>query len=78
MTDEDKARAAQRLLEEPMLAEALALVERDAVEAMLTTYDDIALREGRDTVKAVRALAGKLHAAIVKVQEAKRPRLGVV
>lgn len=78
MTDEDKARAAQRLLEEPMLAEALALVERDAVEAMMLAQDDVALREGRDTVKAVRAVAGKLHAAMLKVQEAKRPRLGVV
>lgn len=78
MTDEDKARAAQRLLEEPMLMEALALVEHDAIEAMLLTYDDIALREGRDTVRTVRAVAGKLHAAMVKVQEAKRPRLGVV
>jgi hypothetical protein len=78
MTDEDKARAAQRLLEEPMLAEALALVERDAIEAMLLTYDDVALREGKDTVKAVRAVAAKLHAAMLKVQEAKRPRLGVV
>jgi hypothetical protein len=78
VTDEDKARAAERLLAEPMLAEALALVERDAVEAMLFAFDDAALREGRDTVKTVRAVAGKLHAAMMKVQEAKRPRLGVV
>lgn len=78
MTDDDKARAAERLLSEPMLAEALALVERDAVEAMLLTYDDVALREGRDTVKAVRAISSKLHAAIVKVQETKRSRLSVV
>lgn len=78
MTDEDKARAAQRLLEEPMLAEALALVERDAIEKLLVASDDKALRECRDYVLAVRAVPTKLHAAMMKVQAAKRPRLGVV
>jgi hypothetical protein len=78
MTDEDKARAAQRLLEEPMLAEAFALVEHEAIEKMMLAYDDAMLKEGRDYVLAVRAVAGKLHAAMLKVQEAKRPKLGVV
>jgi 3-polyprenyl-4-hydroxybenzoate decarboxylase len=78
MTDEDKARAAERLLAEPMLAEALALVEHDYIEAMLRADSDVALREGRDTVKAIRAIPVKLQHAIMKVQEAKRKRLGVV
>lgn len=78
MTDEDKARAAERLLAEPMLVEALALVEREAIETMMLAADSAMLKEGRDYVLAVRALPGKLHAAMVKVQEAKRSRMGVV
>jgi 3-polyprenyl-4-hydroxybenzoate decarboxylase len=74
VTDEDKARAAQRLLDEPMLAEALALVEHDYIEAMLKADGDVALREGRDTVKAIRAIPVKLKHAIAKVQERNRTR----
>jgi hypothetical protein len=78
VTDEDKARAAQRLLEEPMLAEALALVESDAIKALLAASDDTSLRACRDYVLAVQAIPVKLHAAMLKVQEAKRPRPRVV
>lgn len=78
MTDDDRARAAERLLADPMMIEAFALVERDAIEAMMLANDDAALREGRDTIKTVRAIAGKLKHAVLKVQEAKKPRLGVV
>lgn len=72
MTDEDRARAADRLLTDPMMIEAFALVERDAVEAMLLAQDEEALREGRDTVKTVRSIQSKLRQALVNQQQAKR------
>jgi hypothetical protein len=78
MTDEDRARSAERLLNEPMLVEAVALVERDAIEKLLVAADDRALRECRDYVLAIRAVVGKLQIAVLKVQEAKRHRISVV
>ena len=66
---ESRAREAKRLLDEPLLVEAFAEVERDAFEAMIDASGPDADRvraEQADLVKALRALTGHLNAIIAE------------
>lgn len=74
MTPDDRARAAQRLLDDPLAMELLAAIEADAIEAMLKAETDEGRREGRDTVKTVRAFRSGLQYQLTANQEAKRTR----
>ena len=78
MTPEDRARAAERLLDDPLVMQLLNAIEADAIEAMLQAETDEGRRAGRDTVKTVRAFRNGLRYQLTASQEVKRPRPGVV
>jgi hypothetical protein len=77
MTPEDRARAAERLLDDPLASMLLDAIEADAIEAMLQADTDEGRRAGRDTVKTVRAFRNGLKYQLTVNQEAKRPRPGI-
>jgi hypothetical protein len=77
---EARAREAKRLLDEPLLVEAFAAVEREAFENMISASGPDADRirtEMADLVKAARALTGHLQAIIVEGGIETRQRSGV-
>lgn len=74
MSPEDCARAAERLLDDPLVTKLLTNIELDAIEAMLEASTDEDRRFARDTVKAIRALRNGLHYQVAAAQETKRLR----
>jgi hypothetical protein len=69
-----RAQEAKRLLDEPLLIEAFASIEADAIEEILTTNDDDTRRVLADRVNAIRALRAHLQAVIAKDVQDSRTR----
>jgi hypothetical protein len=78
MSAEDKARAAERLLDDRFAMGLLAIVEQQAIENMLTAEDDWHRREARDTVLTVRGFVQALRNQKVLLKEERRVPQGVV
>lgn len=66
MTIHDEALAADRIVNDPVFAEAVAAIRAEALEALLTipAVDVDGIRERQALVKAVDALAGKFRSTI--------------
>lgn len=75
MTDEDRARAADRLLNDPMLIDAMERVRANALSRLLLADDDNTMRRARDEILALDGIKDSLRNAILKVQVANRPRV---
>lgn len=75
MTDEDRARAADRLLNDPVLAEAMEGVRAAAFARVLLAPDDNTMRRARDEILALDGIKDNLRNVILKVQVANRPRV---
>jgi hypothetical protein len=79
MGDRDKehrANEAKRLLGEPILNEALAAMERQALEEILAAKGkdaDQARREAADRIKVIRGLKDHLQVAVMQDKQANRP-----
>jgi hypothetical protein len=78
MKPEDRAQAAQRLLDDPLAMGILAVIEQDAINGMLDAEDDQGRREARDTVKTVRAFRQALAMQVRTLQETRREPRGIV
>jgi hypothetical protein len=75
MKDEDRLRAAERLLDDPLAMGLLSLIERDAINDMIAAPDDQSRREARDKITTIRSLRDMLIAEISKVNSAKATEL---
>lgn len=78
MTPEDRARAAERLLDDPLVVELLMTIEAEAINAMLKAETDEGRREGRDKVNTIRALRRGLTVQGSLLKEQNKIRPGVV
>jgi hypothetical protein len=78
MSKEDRAQAAQRLLDDPLAMGILGVIEQDAINAMVEAPDDLGRREARDTIRTVRAFQRALKLQTELVKEDRRLPKGVV
>lgn len=78
MTVEDRARAAQRLLDDPLAMAYIASLEMDARDSLLVADTDMELREYRNTMLALKALKGKLRLDAQRVSMSSKTPAGVV
>jgi hypothetical protein len=60
MNDEDRFRAASRLLDDPLVREIFESIERDAVNSLLDTYEETARVELIAEIRTIRALRDRL------------------
>ena len=76
MDDREKARRvseARRLLDEPLLNEALDTIEKKAIEEMLAISDAEAMRRAADRVRTIRDIRHQLKLVIIAGEDALRP-----
>jgi hypothetical protein len=71
MSLEDRAQAAERLLDDKFAMGLLEVIEQAAVEAMIEAADDQGRREARDTVKTVRNFRLALQRPLEELKEVK-------
>jgi hypothetical protein len=60
MNEEDRFRAASRLLDDPLVREIFESIEADAVNSLLDTYEDKARVELIAEIRTIRALRDRL------------------
>lgn len=69
-----RAGRALELLDDPVLADAFARAEHNAIEAMLAATDDDTRRRKADFANAVRAVRAELKADVLRAQADARRR----
>ncbi|MHA6684491.1 hypothetical protein [Mesorhizobium sp. A556] len=80
MNQFDRAQAARRLLDEPLIVDALESLERRSVDEMLAApafsiFGDRKRRRLADRVNAIRALRSELEMEIALGNQAARPTM---
>lgn len=77
MDKEARAREAQALLNNQTLTDAIAAIEKGAMEEMISATSDEARRLAADRVRIVRAIPELLKMAVLDAKQAAKPRLVV-
>lgn len=80
MTQFDRAQAAKRLLDEPLLVEALDSLEQRSIDQLLAApafslFGDRKRRRLADRINTIRALRSELEMEIAMGNQAARPRV---
>jgi hypothetical protein len=60
LNDEDRFRAASRLLDDPLVKELFESIEREAINILLASKMDDEMRKKADEIRTIRALRDRL------------------
>ncbi len=72
---EERAREAEYLLKNQTLIDAIAAIERGAIEEMISSMTDEARRIAADRVRIVRSIPELLRAAVEQGRATPKPRM---